>query len=454
MRNLSGKSAVKLIKTFLFVFLISVTPSTLFAKDWSKPSRTDVGHDANLVARNFEFRAAEIGLGDLEPKYLMPTLKSLDDLQKYGYNTVSITIYCGLTKAGIISRYKHESKQKRLIDGLVNGCYLPKYRTRYKENSKWHVKDVNALELYAEYAHKLGLKFNLKPMVLRHTDTYGLNGMSKQTFWRGDNQFAAYDKMILDLARSAETLRIEYFTIGTEITNLNKEILRSPEFVDLIDGVREVYSGKLLYAHNFGPEGSGNEFRKMTGIWEKLDYIGVNFFPNNIMKGRKSYSSDQVAKAMKNARVDGRNMISEIKNVSSKVNRPVILTETSFPSWKGAANYMYRGTCDRANAGKKDWVFTKGPLQPKTPDLDEPLVLAKAWWRVFGNMPNIAGAVHVFWTGPGERVLEYYLQNKNASGRERKLKKILDDNECNAYMWKKKTGVKEFFQQKYINLSN
>ena len=116
-----GRSAVKPIKAFLVVILISITPSNLFAKDLSKPSNTDVGHDANLVASNFEFRAAEIGLGDLEPKYLMSTLKSLDDLQKYGYNTVSITIYCGLTKAGIISRYKHESKQKRLIDGLVNG---------------------------------------------------------------------------------------------------------------------------------------------------------------------------------------------------------------------------------------------------------------------------------------------------------------------------------------------
>ena len=261
------------IKTFLLVFLISVTPSTLFAKDWSQQSNADVGHDGNLVASNFEFRAAEIGLGDSEPKYIMSTLKSLDDLQKYGYNIVTINIYCGLTTAGIVSRYKSESKQKRLIDGLVNGCYLPKYRTRYKKNSKWHAKDVNALELYAEYAHQLGLKFNLKPMVLRHTDTYGLNGMSKQTFWRGDSEFAAYDKMILDLASLAETLRIEYFTIGTELTNLNKEILKSPELVDLIDGVREVYSGKILYAHNFGPEGSGNEFRNMTGIWEKLDYI-------------------------------------------------------------------------------------------------------------------------------------------------------------------------------------
>jgi len=447
------------IRVSLLIFVISITPSILFAKDWSKPNNSDagetvVGQVTNYSDHYFEFRSAEIELGDAETKHIRSTLKSMDDIIKYGFNTVTVTLICGFTEEGVKRRFDNANKQDRILDGLIGSCYNPTFRTRYKDGSKWRAKNVTALEMYANHAHKLGLRFNLKPMVLTHIETYGLNGMSKQSFWQGDKNFVAYSDFIVDLASIAEANKIEYFTIGTELTNLNKKILRSPELTDLIEGVREVYSGKLIYAHNFGPEGSGNEFRKMSKIWERLDYIGVNFFPNNIMKGRKSYSSEQVAKAMESARIDGRNVISEIRNVSAKVNRPVILTETAFPSWKGAANYMYRGTCDRANAGKKDWVFTKGPLQPKTPDLDEPLVLAKAWWQVFGNMPNIAGAVHVFWTGPGERVLEYYLKNKNAPERERKLKKILDDRECDAYMWKKETGVKEFFQQKYINRSD
>ena len=56
-----------------------------------------------------------------------------------------------------------------------------------------------------------------------------------------------------------------------------------------------------------------------------------------------------------------------MKSLSAEFGKKIILTETSFPTWRGSVNWMFRQKCDFNNKGKKDWIYTKGPLAVKEP---------------------------------------------------------------------------------------
>jgi len=80
-----------------------------------------------------------------------------------------------------------------------------------------------------------------------------------------------YTHFILNMARLADSLNIDMLSIGAEFKIATK---KRPQFWNcLIDTVRKVYKGKLIYAANW------DEFDKIS-FWSKLDYIGIDaYFP-------------------------------------------------------------------------------------------------------------------------------------------------------------------------------
>ena len=139
-----------------------------------------------------------------------------------------------------------------------------------------------------------------------------------------------------------------------------------------------------------------------------------------------------------------------MEKVAALTSKKVLLSETSFPSWKGAANYMYRAICDVKNKGKNEWVYTEGPLQPKKSDWSEPLKIATAWYSVFSKQDWIAGVNYAFWTGSSARRMEEIfvdtLYTRNLKNRYKKKAKAADDYMCNNFVWDKVTGIKEFIR--------
>jgi hypothetical protein len=101
-----------------------------------------------------------------------------------------------------------------------------------------------------------------------------------QQGWPGDFNLDAknwklwennYLHHILKLARLADSLNIDMLSIGAEFKTATQ---KRPQFWSgLIDSVRKVYQGKLIYAANW------DEFDKIS-FWNKLDYIGIDaYFP-------------------------------------------------------------------------------------------------------------------------------------------------------------------------------
>ena len=406
------------------------------------------------VDNKWTFKSAEVLVGEAEPKDAAANMLSFEDIKKHNLNILNIDFDCGYTKEYIKNgkdtngKRWDANKQKRLLDGLKYSCYLPQIDTFWTNIPEDFQADT--LEIYTKYAKNLGLKVMAKPMVLRHENVYGLEKMPENVFWKGNEKFAGYENLILAVARDSERLGIEYLSIGTELTNLSRNILRSKEWPKLIAEIRKIYSGKLIYSHNVGPSNSLKELEYFTKTLKQLDYIGINFFPSPLMNGKKNYTSKQVASAMRKAEIGGKNIIKTMEKVAALTGKKVLLTETSFPSWKGAADHMFSQTCNGKNKGKSEWVYTKGPLQPKKPDWSEPLKIATAWYTVFAKQDWIEGVNYTFWTGSaGRRVEEIFqdtLYTRSLKNRYKKKAKAADDYMCNNFVWDKVTGIKEFIR--------
>ena len=174
-------------------------------------------------------RSVEIVLGEERGRYIKETLISLTDIEAYGFNTVTVSANCGLTERGTDAKWLQGYGNQRLAEkikrSLIHGCYLPEIPGLMIEGEP--EKRADALTVYAETAHSLGLKFNFKPMVLEHTKTFGFNGLSEKSFWFGEEKFQGYAESMVAIAAKAEALKIEYFTVGTELTNLNTKDRKS-----------------------------------------------------------------------------------------------------------------------------------------------------------------------------------------------------------------------------------
>lgn len=163
---------------------------------------------------------------------------------------------------------------------------------------------------------RVGKKLNVKVMLKPHIGYWG-----SKFGWRGDIQFGDdeaawarffenYTRWIVVQAKIAEEEKAEVLSIGLEY----KQTLERKEWLDVIAAVRKVYSGKLTYAANW-------DVYKKVPFWDKLDYIGVQFyFPISDVVPPKE--SDLVAGWKK--------VLAELKAYSEKIGRPMILTELGY----------------------------------------------------------------------------------------------------------------------------
>src|SRR5690606_34521599 len=92
-----------------------------------------------------------------------------------------------------------------------------------------------------------------------------------------DIRFDSYDKLILSYAKLAQLTNAKSLNIGTEMNFMQNQY--QDRWIQLIEKVRQVYDGELLYSINFDTVRGIHsiEFVKL------LDYIGVDaYFPLNL----------------------------------------------------------------------------------------------------------------------------------------------------------------------------
>jgi hypothetical protein len=172
--------------------------------------------------------------------------------------------------------------------------------------------------------------------VIADARKYGFKLMLKPHFWVEGSGWAGqlafdeegwqtwernYTDFVLKMARFAEEHRFELFCFGVELKSAVKN--RPDFFIQLIDKIRAVYSGKLLYAANW------DDFHRIP-FWDQLDYIGVDaYFP----------VTETVTPSVEEVRTIWREFVLQMKDFSYKKRKQIILTEYGYrsidkPVWK------------------------------------------------------------------------------------------------------------------------
>lgn len=166
-------------------------------------------------------------------------------------------------------------------------------------------------------AHSLGLRVMLKP----HVDVYtgqgrvGINFGQDQAAWA--TWFANYTSFITHYAALAQQTHADYFVVGTELTGTSS---RADQWRTVIVAIRQVYSGPLTYAANWGEESTVN-------WWSELDAIGVDaYYP---VPSGSAVTVDQVTAAWAPH-------VTSLGQLSQKWKRPIIFTEIGYRSIAGA----------------------------------------------------------------------------------------------------------------------
>jgi hypothetical protein len=199
--------------------------------------------------------------------------------------------------------------------------------------------------------------------------------------------------LLLRYARLAQELGIEMLCIGTELVTATQ-----PQYTTfwerLIDTVRRVYGGWLLYAANWEgtPELPGPEFVRIR-FWHRLDFVGVNFYPP------LTSAPEEPPPPMEQALGRWQRLVEAIAELARAVGRPVILAEVGCPSVEGAL------------AAPWDWRRTREPNARA--DLHAQEFYYEAVRSAFQGRPWLAG---IFWWEWGEHPLPHRAHRVYASG--------------------------------------
>lgn len=229
------------------------------------------------------------------------------------------------------SEHSDESLEKLSTLGVDHlSLIVTQYQEKYNSTkilSTERTPSDKSLIHAAKTAHKLGLTVMLKP----HIDLIDKND---GTYWRADigfnsaedweKWFKEYKSMILHYAKLAAKMKAEIFCVGTELSFTTQ---KTEEWIGIIDEVREVFPGKLVYAANW------DEFKNIK-FWDKLDFVGIDaYFP-------LSYTPNPEIEDLKKGWEKWK---LEIQDWHSTVNKPIIFTELGYASTPNAPYSPWEG---------------------------------------------------------------------------------------------------------------
>jgi hypothetical protein len=163
-------------------------------------------------------------------------------------------------------------------------------------------------------ARQRGMSVMMKPQIwVGHHQWTGDIAMKTEADWQAF--FHYYTHWILHYAFLAEVHRCEVLCIGTELVQTTLQ--READWRVLIQKIRAVYSGKLVYAANWG-----EEFEKIN-FWDQLDYIGLDcYYP---LHDKEDASEKELRKGFQS-------IVQRIEKVQQRFHKPLIFTEIGFPS--------------------------------------------------------------------------------------------------------------------------
>ncbi len=263
----------------------------------------------------------------------------------------------------------------------------------------WYQHDINANELrpleydgkndiytisdrklreVIEQATSLGLQTTLFPIirleVRNGNDWRGLIQPSDFNAW-----WASYKNFILHYAPIAQEEKVAAYSVGSELLSREKDTY---QWKALIQEVKKVYNGKLLYSANW-------DHYEHPEFWSDLDYVGVTMYYE--ISKTKNPTLKQLKAEWKKIK---RSFLSWKKKYP---NQPLVFTEIGYPSVNGGSMHPWN-------------YFLKGRV-----DVKEQALAYKAFIQTWQNSPELAGVyVWVWWGKGGLKDKSYTVRNKPA----------------------------------------
>ena len=214
-------------------------------------------------------------------------------------------------------------------------------------------------------AHEQGLRVLLFPILKIRNRSTGE--------WRGTIQpddvaawFLSYGSYIERYAHMAEENGVEYFSIGSELGSMEAY---ERQWVTLIEQVRTIYSGQLVYSANW------DHYRR-TRIWDEVDLIGLTAYYE------LAHSEDEeVGLPLLLSRWEP--IRDEILEFMRPIGKPFIFTELGYYSQRGTAWHP--------------WDYTRRVGA----EASEQYLCYRAFYEVWKDVPEFGGVFFWQWYGEG-----------------------------------------------------
>jgi hypothetical protein len=207
-------------------------------------------------------------------------------------------------------------------------------------------------------AHALGMNVMLKPQISGDVEWPGAIDMPTDAAW--DRFFAHYADWMLHYALMAERYDVEVLTVGTELVAATRH--HEAEWRRLVERVRAVYDGAVVYAANWGEEAERLSFG------DALDAVGVDsYYPLSADPD----ATDEELLAGAEAVAD------RIQDVADRTGRPVLLTEMGFPNTEAAWIQPHRKREDNPESPTDQARATRALATA----LSDTSIRGAFWWR-------------------------------------------------------------------------
>ncbi len=207
-------------------------------------------------------------------------------------------------------------------------------------------------------AHALGMDVLLKPQISGEVEWPGSIEMPSEAAW--DTFFDRYADWMLHYALMAERYDVAVLSIGTELVDATRT--HEAEWRRLIERVRAVYDGAIVYAANWGDEAERLAFA------DALDAVGIDsYYP---------LTSDTSATDAE-LRAGAESVADRIQAVAERTGRPVLLTEMGFPNTQGAWAHPHEKQEDKPERPAHQARATRA----LTAALSDTSIRGAFWWR-------------------------------------------------------------------------
>jgi len=204
---------------------------------------------------------------------------------------------------------------------LVPVWYQKNYKSNNIYQASFSATDKSVIHAINKI-HDLDMKVMLKPYV-----------DSEDEIWRAefeprdfDTWFASYSDFLLHYASMAEDNNVEQLSLGVEYNFAESE---TAKWEQLIDEVRQIYSGKLTYSSNWAANYGEGGYRKIE-FWDKLDFVGIDaYFPLT------DDNYDPSVKQLKKGWNQWINQIQRWRKKNNLTDKKIIFTEIGYSSYDG-----------------------------------------------------------------------------------------------------------------------